>query len=255
MLFLTFTNCGYLNLTENLAKNFQQTFMRHHTLVIECLDKESLKAAECWDISNVRPMRTIPAERIWARDFSDYNTLAFNQIVKCKFSLILHHLVEDVWYLDADVGICQDPALFIADFEKYDWLMQLDEPPPMPRNWCTGCFLVKNTQMSKIVLNGLLRFCADMSSGPYNDQEVFNWFIRSSAFDALSSKDEFSIAPLDKKLFQNGLNAFECGWHKNGRAVLVHANYRVGEREKIKALASCGKWFMRPATGKMKSSC
>lgn len=254
MLFLTFTNLGYLNLTKNLAKNFQQAFMRHHTLVVECLDKESLKAAECWNLSNVRPLRTIPTEGILARDFSEYNTLVFNQIVKFKFLLILQHLAEDVWYLDADVGIFKDPTLFISDFEKYDWLMQLDEPPPVPRNWCTGCFLVKNTRIAKTVLKGLLRFYTDECPGNYNDQEIFNRFVRSSAFDALCSMDRFSIAPLDKKLFQNGLNAFECGWHKNERAVLVHANYRIGEREKIKALASCGKWFMQGAAKEMETS-
>jgi hypothetical protein len=229
--------------------------MRNHTLIVECLDKESLRAAECWNISNVRPVRTTLTEGLWARSFSDYNTLAFNQIVKLKFLLILHHLAEDVWYLDADVGIFQDPALFIADFEKCDWLMQLDEPPPMPRNWCTGCFLIKNTHSSKAILNALLRFYENKCSSRYNDQEVFNRFIRSSAFEALCATEGFSIAPLDKKLFQNGLNAFECGWHKDKRTVLVHANYRIGEREKIKALASCGKWFLGCAAKEMKSSC
>jgi Nucleotide-diphospho-sugar transferase len=248
MKFLTYTNRGYLKLSENLVRNFQQPFMERHALVLECLDAESLRIASRWSGSNIHPRQTVLNMHPLLCTFAKYDTFMFNALVRYKFILLLHHLTEDVWYLDSDIAIFQDPVALVSEYEDCDWIMQLDEPTPNRRvNWCTGCFRVKCTSASQAFLAGLLRYYAKTSSARDNDQDVFNQFVQTPECDELCLGERFSIRPLDAKLFQNGRNAFDQGWHVTEHPAIVHANYRIGEEAKIEALIACRRWFVEGA--------
>jgi hypothetical protein len=222
--------------------------MRHHTLVMECLDDESLEVATGWNFPNLHPTRTIFNESPVLRNFAVYGTVAFNDLMRYKLPLVLHHLAQDLWYLDADVALFQDPVAFVSAFEEYDLLMQLDEAPPGEQYWCTGCFRFKNTRASRAFLVEVLRYYCTMPAGEYHDQKILNNFLLSPEFEVLRARENFAIAPLDIRLFQNGKNAFHRGWHKTENPVIVHANYKRGERRKINALISCDKWFASAPT-------
>jgi hypothetical protein len=220
--------------------------MRHHVLIVECLDDDSLNAAKRWDFPNVHAERTIFDMPPSLSDFANYSTVAFNEFVKYKFLLVFHHLTEDLWYLDADIAIFHDPVLFLRDFDSHDWLMQLDaDQPHRLHHWCTGCFLAKNTPASRRFLEQFLHYYKTKSFNDKDDQKIFNRFVTSTDFKLFCEGEKFSCAPLDPKLFQNGKNAFRRGWYKTEKPVFVHANYRRGEHSKISALMACGKWFNR----------
>jgi len=229
MTFLTITNFGYVDLAENLALNFQQTFMSHHRLIVDCMDELSLSRAATWKFKNIRVCDTVSGYR----DFAEYGTTAFQEVVKHKFPILhshLNHENHDVWYLDGDIGIFEDPAKYIRD--NVNVQMQADEPNQAGTNWCTGCFVVRNTAESRLLFSELskCKYASDTS----NDQRLFNGFVRQNGMD---------ICGLDVERFQNGFRAINCNWWVERRPAIVHVNYRRGKKRKIDALMRCGKWF------------
>src|SRR5205814_5753355 len=104
----------------------------------------------------------------------------------------------------------------------------------MGTNWCTGCFLVRNTAESKLFISELSKY--NYGGNSSNDQHLFNQYIRQSRMD---------ICGLDTERFQNGHKAINCGWWAEKKPAIVHVNYRRGKQRKIDALMKCGKWFKK----------
>ena len=244
MLFLTMANAGYLELTENLIANFQQSYMLRHDLIVECLDTETNAILSVCNHSNINLMNSLSCSS--HPQFYDYNSEGFRRIVSLKFPLLCLHLRRGqghLWFTDSDIAYLRDPEPCVT--KDWDVITQTDEQSEEAyygTNQCTGSMLVNSNSKSLAFFESIRDFHAQHPD--LNDQEAFGAFLVSKKIVDVRNLETCKFNILNPTLFPSGYKAFWSGVTLDPQTVAVHANFLIGKDAKRAALIRCGGWFL-----------
>jgi len=251
MHFITYTTGGFTHFTENLLKNFEEVLACHsHHIIVVCVDEQARNNLANYASKPWLTLEYKKTENSGFASFANFGTSEYNKILHYKIVLIRKYLpqYEELYFVDSDIVFFRDPLPTI-NATPGDILFQQDAA------WnqhhflyhtyvCAGNIVVRNNTRTLDFLDKWIKMCNKHPE--LNDQEVlYNYFAHINVSDIREVKElHVNVLPMEE--FQNGLDAFQCGWNTKAEKVCIHANYRVGSEAKINALKSINMWFMNP---------
>lgn len=184
--------------------------------------------------------------------YLDFGSNQFCEFSYARYKIMLNLLkkYKYVWYLDVDTVVLGNIFNYINFSQQWDICCQDDLTMP-----CTGCMLVKNTQASIDIINKILTY----RTKEINDQELFKkLLVTKEVYVKVFCLSKFLFIPgalyfdikyiTDKSVVLhnyrlNYINSIIKNNHSQG--VFVHANYIMGNKNKIDALKSRKLWFIK----------
>lgn len=220
MKYLTITNFGNIELTDNLYNSFKKLNISDK-LHIVCFDDESYKyySNKCNNVS-LRLLKDMS-------ESENFGTSKFNYMMKIKIEECLKflNLNESMVYVDADIYFYKDPSEILKFLFNYtDFFIQNDAPGTP---FCAGFFGMKNTAGNIVLLNNVL-IEINKKSGP-------DWWCDQNYLIHMIDKMKKYPVVLPREYFPNGHYAFNENLSLSD-AYIIHANYVVGKEDKIKKL-------------------
>jgi hypothetical protein len=245
---------GYVELTENQIKNFQQSHMLSHDLHIACLDSHSLSHLKSFSLGtrNVHFIDKLIADH--SARHAEYGDESFRKITSIRPSMIFDIVMElnGALHTEADIVWFKDPREIVERHDGYDWLIQHDNPH-IDNTWINmGCAYYTSASGSQKLFREWVNFhktsgmmdqeslmCMLDSYVPNQLREFGEHAGYKQACDAMGVK----IVTWDRSEVQNGYNAFREDYYKKYSPHAIHANHHVGVRAKIELLKLCGGWI------------
>jgi len=220
MNYLTITNFGNVELTDNLFNSFKKLNISEK-LHIVCFDIESYNyyKNKCKNVS-LRLLENMS-------NSENFGTANFNYMMQIKIEECLKflNLHESIIYVDADIYFYKDPSEILTFLFKYtDFFIQNDAPGTP---FCAGFFGMKKNQANLNLLNNTLTEIIK-KTGP-------DWWCDQNYLISMIEKMKKYPVVLPREYFPNGHYAFTENLSLSD-AYIIHANYIVGKEEKIKKL-------------------
>lgn len=212
LLFITLTNTGYIEYTENMLKSLENVNLDRKILLF-CMDENSYKYFTNKNYNTFLINTNLSELLLWGtNDFRKCNLLKF---------LIIYKLLSrgyDIVFTDGDIVYNKNciPNL-IEEVKDYDIAMQ-DEYSSSNDDFCTGFFIVKSNDKTIKAFNVekinfyQLNMC---------DQMFFNRIVRP----------QLLCKKLPIELYPNGNYFYSNSGIKND-ANIIHFNYRQGNQKK-----------------------
>jgi lipopolysaccharide biosynthesis glycosyltransferase len=189
-------------------------------------------------------------------DKKDFNSEDFNKLSYLRYYVIQKYLEanQPVWYLDVDTVVLKNlNKKYVELLETYknyhlDGLFQSDI-----NSICTGCMCLFPTENIKQLVNTIIK----EKLGNANDQMLLNYLVNEKKHPlsfALLECTEFPIGylyfnnqyvvPVDSSLSKviEKKNEYESIPNKDTH--FVHANWIIGNENKIKSLKEYNLWFV-----------
>jgi hypothetical protein len=184
--------------------------------------------------------------------YLDFGSNQFCEFSYARYKIMLNLLkkYKYVWYLDVDTVVLGNIFNYINFSQQWDICCQDDLIMP-----CTGCMLVNNTQASIDTINKIL----SNRTKEINDQVLLKKLL-------VTKEVSVKIISLSKYLFIPGGLFFDMKYitdksqvlenyrlnyintiikNNTSPGVFVHANYIMGNKNKIDALKSRKLWFIK----------
>lgn len=163
------------------------------------------------------------------RNYNCYGTPEFRIVMLQKFEQVLARLRngDTVLHVDADIVARRDPIPYLENIDA-ELIIQNDSPRlhDMTGPLCAGFFLARPTpKIVKLFESSV----ALIEEGAANDQVALN--------SCLENGHDVSVHSLDQLLFPNG---YIWGEYRPSEAYIVHANFVVGWKNKLKILKRTG---------------
>jgi hypothetical protein len=242
LVFISVFNFGAIEMAKNHLISLRNAGIENHRSYVT--DSESFEIIK----SLGYPVYLIQNDDI-VKDKSNFGTIEFNNMSYVRYHVILQLFEKgyDVWYMDVDTVVLKDLTYIYLQCKKINSLctiFQTDLVSP-----CTGCMLL----MNKSATIDFVKTVISYRKNEANDQEVVRYIIRNNEMSF--NYEEFSTS-----MFPNGLLYFDDEIVKcedvfkeikdeyvsieNKDTHFVHANWIVGDENKINALKKYGLWFI-----------
>jgi lipopolysaccharide biosynthesis glycosyltransferase len=236
-------------LTEGLnkeAENCIQTLKNLNLdtkLVVTALDDNAYNYISNLGIKTLKKNTNLQKE-------ADFGTKDFYEITYNKLEIIKNSLInykKIILYSDSDIVFLKDISKDIDKFRKskYDMMIQDDSPNfNNSENLCTGFMIFKPNNKCIRCLELAMKIMKDNWDTPCKlavsggaDQRAIN----------LAMKDiNIKVGILDLKEYPNGARYFNniTSIYKSFKPKIVHNNYIIGTKNKIKRFKKNNLWFI-----------
>lgn len=227
--FITLTNDGYIEYTQNLVNSLKNINL-HESLKIYCVGKKSYNHFSSQSLNTIQLKSSIFDKK---NIFQSWRTKNFNKLMFIKLSIIHENLKtsKQVLYSDGDIVFIKNPFDELKSETKNDIIAQFDFNPDKDVNTlCAGFMLINSNEKTLDLFNpnNVPRELLDRHYY-FDDQKYIN-----ERISALNYKF------LDIKSYPNG-----AYFYKNFEKLspkIIHFNYLVGESKKIK-MKKMGYWL------------
>ena len=227
--FVTFTNSGYINFTNNLLESIKINKIDIN-LKIFAIDDESFNY-----FKNIHDN----VERYYQEKFSSklihQKENNFGSLMLIKFDIIYSSLLENkyVGYIDGDIVIKKNiDGILLPIVKDLDILFQNDKRPSKPNliNVCAGFMIINSNKKTKKFFKPSEKLNNKFLKYKTHDQTHINKNL---------SKFKYKMLPLDA--FPNGPHFYTN--HENLDPYIVHFNYLLGEK-KEDSMKTYKEWYL-----------
>ena len=229
ILFVTFTNSGYIKFTNNLLESIK-TNKIDINLKIFAIDDESFQYFEKIH-DNV--------ERYYQEEFSTQlihqKEDNFGSLMLIKFDIIYRSLLKNkfVGYIDGDIVIKKNiDEILLPIVKDLDILFQNDKRPSKPLliNVCAGFMIINSNKKTQKFFKPSDKLNKKFLKYKTHDQTYINRSL---------SKFKYKMLPLDA--FPNGPHFYSN--FENLDPYIVHFNYLLGEK-KEESMKNYKEWYL-----------
>jgi hypothetical protein len=227
--FVTFTNSGYINFTNNLLESIKINKIDIN-LKIFAIDDESFNY-----FKNIHDN----VERYYQEKFSSklihQKENNFGSLMLIKFDIIYRSLLENkyVGYIDGDIVIKKNiDGILLPIVKDLDILFQNDKRPSKPNliNVCAGFMIINSNKKTKKFFKPSEKLNNKFLKYKTHDQTHINKNL---------NKFKYKMLPLDA--FPNGPHFYTN--HENLDPYIVHFNYLLGEK-KEDSMKTYKEWYL-----------
>ena len=227
--FITFTNAGYVDYTENLLAS--NKFNNANTdIKVYALDESSFNY-----FSKIHDNVELFEKEDFANNYFSQADENFGNLMLVKFELIYKELLkkDNVVYVDGDIVFKKD---FVNDLSKFspnvDIVFQNDLRPSKPnREWvCAGFMYIKSNETTKEFFKPTKKLVKKFTKYKTHDQSYIN---------KNRKKFSYSILPLDQ--YPNGAHYYQ--YYESLTPSLIHFNYVRGDK-KLELMREHGEWYI-----------
>jgi hypothetical protein len=227
--FVTFTNSGYINFTNNLLESIKINKIDIN-LKIFAIDDDSFNY-----FKNIHDN----VERYYQEKFSSklihQKENNFGSLMLIKFDIIYRSLLENkyVGYIDGDIVIKKNiDGILLPIVKDLDILFQNDKRPSKPNliNVCAGFMIINSNKKTKKFFKPSEKLNNKFLKYKTHDQTHINKNL---------SKFKYKMLPLDA--FPNGPHFYTN--HENLDPYIVHFNYLLGEK-KEDSMKTYKEWYL-----------
>lgn len=227
--FVTFTNSGYINFTNNLLESIKINKIDIN-LKIFTIDDDSFNY-----FKNIHDN----VERYYQEKFSSklihQKENNFGSLMLIKFDIIYRSLLENkyVGYIDGDIVIKKNiDGILLPIVKDLDILFQNDKRPSKPNliNVCAGFMIINSNKKTKKFFKPSEKLNNKFLKYKTHDQTHINKNL---------NKFKYKMLPLDS--FPNGPHFYTN--HENLDPYIVHFNYLLGEK-KEDSMKTYKEWYL-----------
>lgn len=227
--FVTFTNSGYINFTNNLLESIKINKIDIN-LKIFAIDDDSFNY-----FKNIHDN----VERYYQEKFSSklihQKENNFGSLMLIKFDIIYRSLLENkyVGYIDGDIVIKKNiDGILLPIVKDLDILFQNDKRPSKPNliNVCAGFMIINSNKKTKKFFKPSEKLNNKFLKYKTHDQTHINKNL---------NKFKYKMLPLDA--FPNGPHFYTN--HENLDPYIVHFNYLLGEK-KEDSMKTYKEWYL-----------
>lgn len=229
MNFITFTNAGYVDYTENLLAS-NKSNNANADIKVYTLDESSFSY-----FSKIHDNVELFEKEDFANNYFSQADENFGNLMLVKFELIYRELLkkDNVVYVDGDIVFKKD---FVNDLSKFspnvDIVFQNDLRPSKPnREWvCAGFMYIKSNETTQEFFKPTKKLVKKFTKYKTHDQSYIN---------KNKKKFSYSILPLDQ--YPNGAHYYQ--YYESLMPSLIHFNYVRGDK-KLELMREHGEWYI-----------
>lgn len=229
MNFITFTNAGYVDYTENLLAS-NKSNNANADIKVYALDESSFNY-----FSKIHDNVELFEKVDFANNYFSQADENFGNLMLVKFELIYRELLknDNVVYVDGDIVFKKD---FVNDLSKFspnvDIVFQNDLRPSKPnREWvCAGFMYIKSNETTQEFFKPTKKLVKKFTKYKTHDQSYIN---------KNRKKFSYSILPLDQ--YPNGAHYYQ--YYESLTPSLIHFNYVRGDK-KLELMREHGEWYI-----------
>lgn len=225
--------------------------IKNHRVHFYCLDQEIYRVLSSLPLGSLQ----ITFE-LWKSDvsteFEIYGSPGYNSLTHQKVQILRKALEEFqfIHFIDSDVVCIQEPSPeHYLQYSQYDIVFQFDRNYVADKDlegdykfetWtCTGNTTLRNTPGTKYILDAITRF---QKIFPFkNDQECLKQYFDNFEIDDIRNETRAALYVYPSYQYTNG-HLINMNVYDTSRMYFVHANWCVGEDEKIAILKKVGEW-------------
>ena len=227
--FITFTNAGYVDYTENLLAS-NKSNNANADIKVYALDESSFNY-----FSKIHDNVELFEKVDFANNYFSQADENFGNLMLVKFELIYRELLknDNVVYVDGDIVFKKD---FVNDLSKFspnvDIVFQNDLRPSKPnREWvCAGFMYIKSNETTQEFFKPTKKLVKKFTKYKTHDQSYIN---------KNRKKFSYSILPLDQ--YPNGAHYYQ--YYESLTPSLIHFNYVRGDK-KLELMREHGEWYI-----------
>ena len=227
--FITFTNAGYVDYTENLLAS-NKSNNANADIKVYALDESSFNY-----FSKIHDNVELFEKEDFANNYFSQADENFGNLMLVKFELIHRELLkkDNVVYVDGDIVFKKD---FVNDLSKFspnvDIVFQNDLRPSKPnREWvCAGFMYIKSNETTQEFFKPTKKLVKKFTKYKTHDQSYIN---------KNRKKFSYSILPLDQ--YPNGAHYYQ--YYESLTPSLIHFNYVRGDK-KLELMREHGEWYI-----------
>ncbi len=227
--FITFTNAGYVDYTENLLAS-NKSNNANADIKVYALDESSFNY-----FSKIHDNVELFEKEDFANNYFSQADENFGNLMLVKFELIYRELLkkDNVVYVDGDIVFKKD---FENDLSKFspnvDIVFQNDLRPSKPnREWvCAGFMFIKSNETTLNFFKPAKKLGKKFTKYKTQDQTYIN---------KNRKKFSYSILPLDE--YPNGAHYYQH--YESLTPSLIHFNYVRGDK-KLELMREHGEWYI-----------
>ena len=227
--FITFTNAGYVDYTENLLAS-NKSNNANADIKVYALDESSFSY-----FSKIHDNVELFEKEDFANNYFSQADENFGNLMLVKFELIYRELLknDNVVYVDGDIVFKKD---FVNDLSKFspnvDIVFQNDLRPSKPnREWvCAGFMYIKSNETTQEFFKPTKKLVKKFTKYKTHDQSYIN---------KNRKKFSYSILPLDQ--YPNGAHYYQ--YYESLTPSLIHFNYVRGDK-KLELMREHGEWYI-----------
>ena len=227
--FITFTNAGYVDYTENLLAS-NKSNNANADIKVYALDESSFNY-----FSKIHDNVELFEKEDFANNYFSQADENFGNLMLVKFELIYRELLkkDNVVYVDGDIVFKKD---FVNDLYKFspnvDIVFQNDLRPSKPnREWvCAGFMYIKSNETTQEFFKPTKKLVKKFTKYKTHDQSYIN---------KNRKKFSYSILPLDQ--YPNGAHYYQ--YYESLTPSLIHFNYVRGDK-KLELMREHGEWYI-----------
>jgi len=229
ILFVTFTNSGYINFTHNLL---QSTINNNVDidLKIFTLDKPSFKYFE-----KIHDNIEMYEQSKFSEELLEQKAENFGNLMMVKFDIIYKSLLEYqyVGYIDGDIVVKKDIDNYILKkLISNEIIFQNDKRPSKPNliNVCAGFMIINSSKKMQKFFKPTKALESKFVKYTTHDQTYIN-----------KNRNKFRHEILSLNDFPNGPHFYKN--HKELDPYIVHFNFLLGEK-KEEYMKKYGEWYL-----------
>ena len=227
--FITFTNAGYVDYTENLLAS-NKSNNANADIKVYTLDESSFSY-----FSKIHDNVELFEKEDFANNYFSQADENFGNLMLVKFELIYRELLkkDNVVYVDGDIVFKKD---FVNDLSKFspnvDIVFQNDLRPSKPnREWvCAGFMYIKSNETTQEFFKPTKKLVKKFTKYKTHDQSYIN---------KNRKKFSYSILPLDQ--YPNGAHYYQ--YYESLKPSLIHFNYVRGDK-KLELMREHREWYI-----------
>ena len=227
--FITLTNDGYIEYTQNLVNSLKMHDIQKE-LTVYSVGKKSHKHFTQESIDSIYLKTSIFDKKNY---FQNWRSKNFNKLMFIKLSIIYENLLnyEQVLYSDGDVVFLKNFLGEIKNHKDVDIIGQLDFNPDQDvKTLCAGFMLINSNKRTQDLFNpdNVPKNLLDRRYY-FDDQKYINQKLESVKYQFLDIKE-----------YPNGAYFYKHFYKLSPK--IVHFNYIVGDKKKEK-MQNMGYWF------------
>ena len=247
MKFITVTTTGNNILCANMINS-----LRNHSdlpVVVYCADGAREELEFNHEMPDGVELRELNSD---IKEHNCYGTDNFINISFKKIEALYNEIIEnetgDFVLVDTDVVFMSDPAEQLLEIMRNtDFEMVFQTDRPTGQHICTGFFYVRNNDNVKNFLEEYLSVVPHAKETEshktewkeVHDQTLMNWILLEKM--QINTKVKWTTFPTS--FATNGHLYFSVN-ERHGSETVVHANFCVGQRDKLERLKTNNLWFM-----------
>ena len=229
---ITYTNLGYLEMTENLILSAKKN-APGLKLQVFCIDNESKAILKKHNNVVIKDFENVFLEE---SEFVDFKDKKFGLMMGYKYEMIYKSLLDNEFtlYIDGDIVIKRDFTEYMLNkIENKDLLVQNDLNPKKPEkeNLCAGFMFIRSNKKTLKFFNPKNVNMKRMSKLRHHDQTYL-----------INNRRKFNYLKLDLVLFPNVPLYFR--YNDSLNPYIIHFNYLVGNHEKIDKMKETNQWYV-----------